>query len=136
MKRFSLVFSSLLAAVFLVAGCTNRGPGTPDGDGAKKLTLKAPADASLTQGETATINVVIAREKFNEPVTLKFTGLPEGVTIVENDPTIAKDATSAKLTLRAAADAKVMDSHAITITGAGGGMTQEATFKVSVKKKG
>jgi hypothetical protein len=69
-------------------------------------------------------------------VTLKFSGLPEGVTIVEKDLSLAKDANSAKLTLRAAADAKAVDAHATTITASGGGMTLETTFKVSVKKKG
>jgi hypothetical protein len=105
MKQFSLLVTGLLVAIMLgtVGGCTPRGP-----DAAKKLTLTAPADASVIPGETATINVAIAREKFSDPVTLKFSGLPEGVTIVENDLSLAKDANSAKLTLRAAADAKAV----------------------------
>jgi uncharacterized membrane protein len=104
-------------------------------DTAKKLTLKAPVDTSVTQGETGTINVDITRDKFNDPVQLKFTGLPEGVSIMENDLTISKDATSAKFTLKASADAKLVDDHTVAVTASGGGMTQEATFKVTVKKK-
>ncbi|HYV36707.1 MAG TPA: hypothetical protein VE988_13455 [Gemmataceae bacterium] len=105
------------------------------GDAAKKLTLKAPADASVKQGDTATINIDITRDKFNDPVELKFAGLPEGVTIMEKDLTISKDATSAKLTLKAAADAKAVGDHKVTVTATGGGLTQEATIKVSVQKK-
>jgi uncharacterized membrane protein len=104
-------------------------------DTGKKLTLKAPADASVTQGETATITVDITRDKFNDPVSLKYSGLPDGVRIMENDMTISKDASSAKLTLKADDDAKAVDAHKVTVTASGGGMTQEATFKVTVKKK-
>ncbi|OWK39804.1 NHL repeat protein [Fimbriiglobus ruber] len=101
---------------------------------AKKLTLKAPYDTSIKQNETATINVEVAREKFNAPVELKFTDLPEGVSIMEKDLSISKDATSAKLTLKATPNAKAIDDHKVTVTASGGGMTQEATFKVTVKK--
>jgi hypothetical protein len=101
----------------------------------KKLTLRAPGDTSVKQGDTATINVNITRDKFNDPVELKFAGLPEGVSIMENDMTISKDATSAKLTLKAAADAKPVDDHPVTVTATGGGLKQDATFKVTVKKK-
>jgi uncharacterized membrane protein len=103
-------------------------------DIAKKLTLKAPSDTSIKTGETATINVDVTREKFNDPVGLKFTGLPDGVSVMESDLTISKDATSAKLTLKATPDAKPIDGHKVTVTATGGGMTQEATFKVTVKK--
>jgi hypothetical protein len=101
----------------------------------KKLTVKAPADTSVTQGETATINVDITREKFTDSVDLKFAGLPDGVTVLEKDLTIAKDASSAKVTLKAAADAKPVDDQKVTVTASGGGMTPDATFKVTVKKK-
>jgi len=49
--------------------------------------------------------------------------------------TISKDATTATLTLNAGAEAKAVDDHKVTVTASGGGMTQEATFNVSVKKK-
>jgi uncharacterized membrane protein len=75
-------------------------------------------------------------DKFSDPVELKVTGLPEGVSIVEKDMTLAKDVTTLKLTLKAAADAKAVDDHKVTVTASGGGMTPEATIKVSVKKKG
>ena len=97
--------------------------------------MKGPADTSIKQGETATITVDITRDKFNDPVGLKFTGLPDGVSVLENDLIISKDATSAKLTLKATPDARVVDDHKVTVTASGGGLTQDATFKVAVKKK-
>jgi hypothetical protein len=135
MKWFSFVTTSLLAAALLVGatGCP-RDKKTVEGEAGKKLSVKAPADTSIKQGETATINVDVTREKFNDPVELKFTGLPDGVTIMENDLTISKDATSAKLTLKVAGDAKPVDGQKVTVTATGGGIHPEATFKVTVKK--
>ena len=136
MKWFSFVTTGLFTVVLLVGGtgCTSRDKKTGEGEGGKKISVKAPADTSIKQGETATINVDITREKFNDAVALKFTGLPDGVTIMENDLTISKDVNSAKLTLKVAGNAKPVDDHKVTVTASGGGMNPEATFKVSVKK--
>jgi len=136
MKGLSFVVACLLTAALLGggAGCNKGDKKTAEGEAGKKLSVKAPGDTSVQQGETASIHVQIIREKFNDPVELKFTGLPEGVTIMENDLTISKDAASAKLTLKAAGDAKAVDDHKVTVTASGGGMKPEATFKLSVKK--
>jgi uncharacterized membrane protein len=136
MKWISFVVTSLLAVALLVCatGCPRGEKKSAEGEGGKKLSVTAPKDTSVKPGESATINVAITRDKFNDPVALKFAGLPEGVSIMENDLTISKDATSAKLTLKAADDAKVVDDHKVAVTASGGGMTQEATFKVTVKK--
>jgi len=101
----------------------------------KKWTVKAPADVTITQGETATVHVDITREKFTDSVDVKFTGLPDGVTVPEKDWMIAKEAVSAKFTLKAAADAKPVSDHKVTVTTSSGTVTQEASFKVTVKKK-
>jgi uncharacterized membrane protein len=136
MKCFSFVTTSLLTVALLLCGTgCSREKKTTEGEGGKKLSVKGPSDTSIKQGETATINVDITREKFNDPVELKFSGLPDGVSVMENDRTISKDATSAKLTLKATPDAKPVDDHKVTVTASGGGMTQDVTFKVAVKKK-
>ena len=135
MKWFSYIASGLLMVVLLMCGIgCSRDKQTEEGEGGKKLSVKAPADTSINPGETATINVDITREKINEPVALVFTGLPEGVSIMENDLTISKDVSSAKLTLKASADAKPVHDHKVTVTASGGGIKPEATFKVTVKK--
>jgi len=135
MKWFSFIATGLLTITLLVGatGCP-REKKTVEGESGKKLTVKAPANTSLKPGETATINVDITREKFNDPVELKITGLPTGVHIMENDLTISKDATGAKLTLKADPDAKPVDDQKVTVTASGGGIHPEATFKVTVKK--
>jgi hypothetical protein len=136
MKRFSLVVAGLLtvALFVVVAGCKSRQSSTAEGDGGKKLTLKAPADTSIKQGETAIIAVDITREKFNDPVELKFVDMPQGVSIVESNLTLAKDVTSAKFTLKVAADAKLVEDHKVTVQATSAGMKPEATFKVTIKK--
>ncbi len=135
MTRFAFVATGLLTVALLVCGTgCPRGTTTGEGEGGKKLTLKPPADTSIKPNETATINVGITREKFNDPVQLKFTGLPEGVTIMEDDLSISKDVNSAKLTLKAAANAKPVADHKVTVMAVGGGMKPEATFHVTVKK--
>jgi uncharacterized membrane protein len=137
MKWFSLVVTCLLTVALLSGGvgCTKGEKKTVEGEGGKKLTLKAPGNTTVKQGDTAAISVDITREKFNDPVELKITGLPEGVSIMEDNMTISKDATSTKLTLKAAADAKPVDDHPVTVTATSGGLKQDATFKVTVKKK-
>lgn len=138
MKWFSVVMTGLFTVVLLVGGtgCPSKEKKTSEGEGGKKLSVKAPADTSIKAGETATINVEITRDKFNDPVELKFVGLPDGVTIMENDLTISKDVTSAKLTLKVAEDAKPVDHQKVTVTASGGGMKPEASFKVTVNKGG
>lgn len=135
MKWISFVTTGLLTVALLVGatGCP-REKKTVEGEGGKKLTVKAPANTSIKPGETATINIDVTREKFNDPVELKITGLPDGVTVLENDLTLAKDASTAKLTLKAAPDAKPVDDQKVTVIASGGGITPEATFKVTVKK--
>jgi hypothetical protein len=100
-----------------------------------KLTLKTPSDVSLKQGDSAPVTIHIARDKFNDPVQLKFTGLPEGVSILENDTTISQDAHSAKLTLKATNGAKVVDDQPVMVFATGGGLMQDTMFKISVKKR-
>src|SRR5579859_4547898 len=99
MKWFSFVATGLLAAAFLVGGtgCLNKEKKSAVGEGGKKLSVNSPGDTSVKPGETATINVDITREKFNDPVELRFTGLPDGVSIMENDLTISKDVRQRKL---------------------------------------
>jgi hypothetical protein len=136
MKWFSFVVTGLLTVALLGGvGCTNKGEKkSAEGEGGKKLSVQSPGDTSVKPGETATINVSITREKFNDPVELKFAGLPDGVSIMETDMTISKDASSAKLTLKADADAKPVSDHKVIVTARGGGMNPEASFKVTVSK--
>jgi len=135
MKWFSFCVAGLLSVALLSSGVgCNKDKKTVEGKEGKKLTLTAPADTSVKQGDTAKIKVSITREKFNDPVKLEFKDLPAGVSIMENDITISKDASSAEFNLKATSDAKLIDAHKVTVTASGADMKPEATFKVSVKK--
>ncbi len=103
-------------------------------DNSKRLTLKAPANTTIKQGDTAKVAINITRDKYADPVDLKVTGLPDGVT-VEGTPSIAKDAATTDLMLKASPDAKVVDDQTVTVWAGSGAMKQESTFKLSVKKK-
>ena len=81
MKWFSFVITGLFTVALLVGGtgCTSKEKKTGEGEGGKKLSVKAPADTSIKSGETATIDVVITREKFNDPVELVRSVSPTGL---------------------------------------------------------
>jgi hypothetical protein len=100
----------------------------------KKIMLKAPSDVTIKQGDTAKVSVNITREHYTDPVEVKLTGLPKGVT-VEGTPSIAKDANSADVTLKAAADATPVDDHKVSVWAGSDPVKQESSFKLSVKKK-
>jgi uncharacterized membrane protein len=135
MKWFSFGVTPLLMAALLGGGvgCKKEDKATVTGKEGKKLGVKAP-DTTVKQGETAWLEIIVIREKFDDSVPLKFTGLPEGVTIVETDPTVAKNDKSVKLTLKATSEAKPVEDHKVTVMASGGDMKPEATFKVSIKK--
>jgi len=128
-----------LAGVVLVlllgnAGCNKQ---TTEAPGGEKLTLYAPSNQTLTAGgDPNPIDVSIKREKFNEPVTVKFDDLPKGVTVQETDMTIAKDKEKTTFNLKAAADAPEVTDHPVKVTVTGPkSLTAEQKFKVTVKKK-
>jgi len=136
MKRFSFCVAGLLTVALLGGGvgCNKGEKHTVEGKKGEKLTLKAPADTSVNQGDTTKIKVSITREKLNDPVKLEFKDLPAAVSIMENDMTIAKDATSAEFNLKAASDAKLVDGHKVAVIASAADLKVEANFKVSVKK--
>src|ERR1700733_8784517 len=119
MRWYLFVVTGLLTAALLggSVGCNKGGEKkTVTGKGGEKLSVKAPADTSIKPSETAVILVEITREKFNDPVTLAVAGLPDGVVIMEDNLVISKDATSAKLTLKAAPDAKAVADQPVKVT--------------------
>jgi len=128
-KRLAGLLVPMLA---IVIGCnqesTPGGPGvskTPSNSGSSStsVTTNKPiygeAEATfelgvptlstrIKQGETNTITISMSRGKnFNEDVTLKFDGLPSGVTAEPATAMIAKSDKETKVTFHAAPDAAV-----------------------------
>lgn len=117
-----IVFAAMLGTFVILTGCnqgTSGGPGAAGpaseqatvGQTDETFTLNMPMmSTNLNQGETAAVSIGIKRGRnMDGDVTLKFEGLPEGVTIEPANPTIKREDTEAKLTLRAADDASLGD---------------------------
>ena len=91
---------------------------TPGGPGATNTTAKKPSfreadntfnltasSTSLKQGETKTVLIGIKRGKnFQDDVTVKFTDMPQGVTLDPASLTIKHGETDTKVTLKAVAE--------------------------------
>jgi hypothetical protein len=103
-----------------------------------KFTLSVPGGLTNThikQGESKTIKIGASKgENFQEDVTLKFEGLPKGVT-VEGTPVIKASDKDVQVTLKAAPDAAVGD-HEVTVWGeVKGAEPAKNSFKLTVDKK-
>jgi uncharacterized membrane protein len=137
-----LLGTALLAGVGCHPGTTG-GPGVPGGKspmvGMAENTFKLDTpnlSTKVKQGETKEVTIGIDRGKnFDQDVTLKFEGLPKGVTIEPATVTIKHGDKDAKVTVHAADDAALGES---TITADGkpaNGNTASNTFKLTVEKK-
>jgi len=148
LKVKSLSAGVLILSLVALAGCTE---GTPGGPGATEVTAKKPVlgladdtfdlevprmSTSLKQGESKEIAIRVSRGKnFDQDVTLKFTGVPKGVSLVLASPVIAHGDKEAKVTLKAADDAALGD---FTLKATGEptkGMPASSELKVTVARK-
>src|SRR5271165_897341 len=118
----------LVVALVALVGCAGKdsagGPGATNPTGKQPhygqpdntFNLTAPS-TSLKQGETKAVSIGIRRgTNFQEDVTLKFTDVPQGVTLDPASPVIKHGETETKVTLKAAADASLGD-FTIKVTG-------------------
>ena len=134
MKWLSFVTAAVLVAS---AGCGDDKKTEVKGEGAEKLTLTAPGDTSIKQGSSEEIAVNIKREKFDDPVVIEFSDLPDGVTMDGGlKHTISKVDTKGayKLTATDAAAAKAPQTVKVTASVAGKKFSTESKFKVAVKE--
>jgi uncharacterized membrane protein len=145
-----------LAALVAFAGCNKGTPGGPgvdkDKDTKSKLeraedkirqpedtfTLSVPTfSTKLKQGESKEVTIGIKRGKnFGQDVTLKLSGLPDGVSVEPSEPVIKKGDKDVKLTFKAADDAALGD-FTVKVTGhpeEGGDATNEVKLTVQKKK--
>jgi hypothetical protein len=118
----NMIFTALFAALIALTGCnqgTSGGPGAAGpasgqatvGQSEETFSLDVPMlSTKLNQGETVAVSIGIKRGRnMDGDVTLKFEGLPEGVTIKPAKPSIKREDTETKLTLSAADDASLGD---------------------------
>jgi hypothetical protein len=129
--RLPLTFLALTLG--LAVGCRET---TVQGAQGRALTLKKPADQTLRQGETEKVNVSISRSKFSDPVSVRFSDLPQGVKVIDADRRLATDESSATFNLQAAPDAALVTNHAVRVTVDGpDGLSATEIFQMTVKEK-
>src|ERR1700722_5223344 len=143
------LFSGLMVTALAVpTGCNQ---GTPGGPGATERTANKPiverandtfildvpmTSTKLKQGETKEVAISVARGgHFDEDVTLKFTGVPKGVTLNPASPIIRHGEKATKITV-AAADTASLGDFTLKVIGKptkGADATNE--FKIVIAKK-
>jgi hypothetical protein len=130
-----IFFLTAVVAVLALVGC-NKQSTTVKGKGGEILTLTAPKTVVVNAGETVLVKLAITREQFDDPVNIEFVQLPDGVTIVGTNMSIAKGEKEATFTLKAADDAKGM-GHAVKVSASAHGMKagpEEFTLNIAEKK--
>jgi hypothetical protein len=151
------LLSGLALAVVVVLGCEQGRPGgagvgtetTPRdtttttnkpvlGPAENTFTLSVPQlTTHLKQGESKTVSIALSRGKnFDEDVALKFSDIPNGLTIDPPSPMVKHGDKEAKVTVAAAPDAAIGD-FTIKVSGhpAKGSPDAVNEFKVSVAGK-
>lgn len=128
-----VIFAVAMAALVAFTGCNNSTPGgsgTKDKEkdnrsikdrvGTSKDTFKLSLptlSTSLKQGESKEVTIGISRgTNFDEDVTLKFDGLPSGVTLDPAAPVIKKSDKDARISFKAKDEAAVGD-FTVKVTG-------------------
>jgi len=127
--------SCAVAVLLLVnVGCSDK-KGKVTGEGGKVLELTAPGNTTIKQAGKETITVKIKREKFDDPVTVELSNLPEGVTAKEKSMKIDKGSTEASFVLEATDKATVQKGHKVKVMASSGDMKVEKEFTVNVDEK-
>lgn len=88
MKTLSVV---VLTATVLFTGCEGEDSSTVEGPEGGKLTLKKPDDVTLKRGGFVDVTIKISRKDLDQKINIQFTGLPDGVSVVDPDKSIVGD---------------------------------------------
>ena len=127
---FKTVCMLTLAATLLLGGC--REEATVEGERGE-LTLTKPDDMDLVRGQAAKVNIHIDRDDAEGEVAITFSGLPQGVRVVDADKKIAAGADEATYNLQVADDAALVQNHKATVTAKLGAMSIAQDFMVDVR---
>ena len=99
------------------------------------LELSPPPDVTIKPGGEATVTLKVTRKNFWDDITVTFSDFPKGVTVKDTGAKIAKEASSAKFTLAAAAGADAVSEKVVkvTVTASDGKLKVSNNFKLTIK---
>jgi hypothetical protein len=151
------ILTAAVAALIGVMGCSNGTTGGPGADKAKQQEkdsklkqaedkLSQPEDTfrltvptlavRLKQGEAKEIAIGIKRGKnFDQDVSLKFDGVPTGVTFTPATPVIKHGDAEAKVNVKAADNAALGESTVKATGKPGNGAEATSEIKLVISKK-
>jgi hypothetical protein len=102
----------------------------------KKLSLTAPPETSIKQGETVKVNVRIEREGFDKDVVIELSDLPDGVTAAKKRLTIPRGKVEGTFTLAAKRGAPASAGHKVQVRASSDGLiSAPVKFVVNVGQK-
>lgn len=124
----------MLCMGVLLLGSSACKESTVQGPADKKLTIVKPSDTSVTRGDTAKVALTVKREHFSDPVTIEFSRLPKGVSIVDDGSKV--EGSERTFVMKAADDADLVSNHVATVSARGpDGMTTTVEFEITVKDR-
>ena len=132
--HISLILLSLLGLQVL-AGC-GKMSSTVSGTSGRKLTLVAPADQSLNQGDNNKVALAIVRQNFEDAVEIEISELPKGVTVAGGTKLSIPSGMlkTDTITLVAEKDATVVNDHRVRVTAKGPeGISVTEFFNLTVR---
>jgi hypothetical protein len=103
----------------------------------EELLLTFPKEMSVEAGSSTALKVEITRKQFDDPVTVKFSDVPDDVKIDPPEIKIAKGDTDATFTVKVDAKAKEAKGSVIKIAAEGGGQKvapQDIKLNILAKK--
>jgi hypothetical protein len=127
---------------FVIAGCLVLGSlgcggekGTVQTKDGGKFTVTLPENQSLNPGESTKLKIKVDREGFDEDISVKFEGLPEGVRVVDADRKVKKGEKEQEYVLDAKPDAKPVKNHKVKVIASGKGSEITREFGVTINEK-
>jgi len=120
----------LVLAALLVTGCNTQTSHNKGKDG-KELVASTPQKVAIDRNATTDLKVTVDRSKgFEDPVTVKITGLPEGV-VVEEEGNLDKGVKERVFKLKATSEAPLTSGKLkVVVAGGGAEKTHEVAYEV------
>ena len=111
MRRMPIVIA--LVTPWLLLGCGEERVSQ------QTVSMTAPRAVTINPGAETVASISVNRENFSDPIRLKMSNLPEGITVsksIQNEIILSEDARTADFTLSASTMVDPVENHQITVT--------------------